>query len=197
MIAWYTLGVARPKPSKMSYAEYVAAEEKSDVRHEFLDGEVCAMAGGTPEHSALAAAVIGELRTALSGKPCRVFTADLRLRIGKTGLTTYGDIVVVCGSLETAKDDSNAVTNPTLIVEVLSDSTESYDRGAKAAHYRRIPSLKEYVLVGQKEPLVEVYRRNERGRWELAVEVGRGERAELDSVGVVLAVDSLYANPLA
>jgi len=188
--------MARPAPvARMTYAEYLAAEAKSEVRHEYLNGEVWAMAGGTPEHSALALAMGGELRNALAGKPCRVFSSDLRVRIVDTGLSTYPDVSVVCGQLETADDDKDAITNPVVLVEVLSEATEAYDRGAKAAHYRRILSLREYVLVSQAEPLVEVYRRAESGRWEL-LEARTGETIELASLGVRLEVASIYANPL-
>ncbi len=180
----------------MSYAEFLAREGASEPRHEFLDGQVFAMAGGSPEHGALAAAVIGELRSALRGTPCRVFSSDVRVRIEATGLSTYPDASVVCGQLETAALDKDAITNPILLVEVLSDSTEAYDRGAKAAHYRRIPSLREYVLVDQKEPRVEIYRRNEQGRFEL-FEVTLGQPLELGSVGVTLDVRAIYDNPLA
>ncbi len=178
----------------MSYAEYIAAEKASLVRHEFLKGRVFAMAGGTPEHGALAAAVMGELRSALRGKPSRVYSSDLRIRILETELATYPDASVVCGKLETAPDDANAVVNPTLLVEVLSDSTEAYDRGAKAAHYRRIPSLREYVLIAQDEKRIEVYRRNQRGGWEL-FEAQSGV-LELESLGIGLDVDAVYENPL-
>lgn len=180
----------------MTYAEYVAAEATSEVRHEYLSGEVWEMAGGTPEHSALAAAVIRELGASLRGKPCRTFTSDLRVRVLDTGLTTYPDVSVVCGQIETAPDDEDAVTNPVVLVEVLSEATEGYDRGAKAAHYRRIPSLREYVLVSQGEPRVEVQRRLDSGRWEL-LEARPGETIELSSLGVRLDVSAVYANPLA
>lgn len=180
----------------MTYAEYLAAEATSGVRHEFLNGEVWAMAGGTPEHAALAAALIGELGAALRGKPCRVYTSDLRVRVLATGLSTYPDVSVVCGSLETVAEDPDAITNPVLLAEVPSDTTEAYDRGAKAAHYRRLASLHEYVLVSQAEQLVEVYRRTEAGRWEL-LEGRPGDRIELRSLGIGLDVAAIYANPLA
>lgn len=181
--------------TRMSYAEYLAAEATSQVRHEFLNGEVWAMAGGTPEHAALAAAVIGELRAALRGKPCRVYTSDARVRVASTGLSTYPDVAVVCGALETAPDDPDAITNPVVLVEVLSDATEAYDRGVKAAHYRQIAALKEYVLVSQAEPRVEVYRRAATGRWEL-LEAKPGEALELEALGVRVDVAALYSNPL-
>jgi Uma2 family endonuclease len=179
----------------MSFAEYLAAEAKGEERHEFLEGEVFAMAGGTPEHSALTAAAIGELRSALQGKPCRVFSSDLRLRVLATGLVTYPDVSIVCGHLELDPEDKNTMTNPIVLVEVLSDSTEAYDRGAKAAHYRQIESLREYVLVSQKEPSVEVFRRVERGHWDF-VEAKSGELVEIASFGIQIEVDALYRNPL-
>jgi len=189
--------MSRPVPvAKMSYEQYRAAEQGSAIRHEYLNGEIFAMAGGTPEHAALAMAIGGELLNALRGKPCRVYSADLRVRIVETGLTTYPDLSVVCDKLETDPEDPHAVLNPVVLVEVLSESTEAYDRGAKAAHYRRIPSLREYVLVSQLEPQIEVYRRNERGLFEL-VEARRGQRAPLTSLGIELDVDAVYADPLA
>jgi len=175
----------------MTYPEYVAAEAAATVRHEFINGEVFAMAGGTPEHSALAASIIRELGMMLRGKPCRVYTSDLRIRIVGTNMSTYPDASVVCGKPETAPGDPNAVVNPTLLVEVLSESTEAYDRGAKAAHYRHIESLKEYVFVAQDEPRLEVYRRTERGGWEL-FEARSGERLGIESIGVRLSVDAVY-----
>jgi Uma2 family endonuclease len=186
----------------VSYAEYLALEEKSVTKHEWLDGviydlEVQAMAGGAPEHAGLAAAVTILLGTALRGKPCRAFSSDLRVRVPVTGLSTYADVAIVCGKLEVDPDDGNAVTNPTLLVEVLSDSTEAYDRGEKFAHYRRLPALREYVLVSQHARRIEVWRQNDRGRWELAQEAEGGEQAVLASVGCTLAVDEVYADPLA
>jgi Uma2 family endonuclease len=183
----------------MSYAEYLAFEASSETKHEYVNGEVFDMAGGTIEHGALSMAVGTALSIALRGRPCRVLSSDVRVRVKATGISTYADVTVVCTRVEVDPDDAHGVLNPALIVEVLSDSTEAYDRGAKAAHYRRIPSLREYVLVSQREPLIEVYRRNERGNWELVAEARRGERAELASCGEVIAldVDEIYRDPLA
>jgi Uma2 family endonuclease len=185
--------------ARMTYAEYLAFEAAADTKHEYLNGEVFAMAGGTITHGALAMAMGAALSNALRDRPCRVLSSDVRVRSKATGLATYPDVTVVCQKIETDDDDAQGVLNPRLIVEVLSDSTEGYDRGAKAAHYRRIASLREYVLVAQGEPLVEVYRRNERGNWELFVEARRGDRVELTSCGepIVLEVDAIYRDPLA
>lgn len=189
--------MSHPVPTaSMSYDDYLALEAESETRHEYLAGNVSAMAGGTPEHGALAAALIGELRNALRGKPCRVFTSDVRLRIRETGLSTYPDISVVCGRLETDDDDRDAIVNPLVVVEVLSDSTEAYDRGAKASHYRRLRSLAEYVFVVQDEPRIEVNRRIDGGHWALS-EARSGETIQLASLNISLSVDAIYADPLA
>jgi Uma2 family endonuclease len=186
----------------VSYAEYLALEAKSPTKHEWLDGvvfdmEAHGMAGRTPNHAGLAAAVTLLLGLQLRGKPCRVFSSDLKIRILATGLATYPDLTVVCTKLETDPQDANAVTNPTLLVEVLSDSSEAYDRGEKFAHYRRLPSLREYVLVSHVTSRIEVWRKNESNRWELAQEAGVGEQAELASIACALPVDEVYADPLA
>ena len=181
---------------RMTYAEYLAFEEASDVKHEFLDGEILAMSGGTLEHSALAMAFGRLLGNALAGRACRVFSSDARVRIRATGLTTYPDVSVICNRVEKDPEDDCAMVNPVLLVEVLSDSTEGYDRGKKAEHYRHIPSLREYVFVSQREPRVEVYRRNEAGRWEL-FESEAGGTCELASVGCTVAIDDVYRDPLA
>ena len=187
---------AATSSSTMSYAEYLAAEEVAEVKHEYVEGEVFAMAGGTPEHAALAMSVGIALGVGLRGKPCRVFSSDLRVRIVETDLATYPDVTVVCGELLRSPDDSQAAINPTVLVEVLSDSTEAWDRGGKAAHYRRIPSLKEYLLVAQDEPRLELYRRREAGIWEFC-EARSGESLTLASLEVSLAVDEIYRDPLA
>ena len=121
-------------------------------------------------------------------------SSDARVRVLATGLTTYPDVTVVCGSMEGAPEDPEAVANPVLLVEVLSDSTEAYDRGAKAAHFRRIPSLQEYVFVSQGETRIEVFRRTGATRWELTEGRG-GERVELASLGVSLEVGAVFQDP--
>lgn len=186
--------MAEPLRAKTSYAEYLAAEETSAEKHEFLDGEVRAMAGGTISHGALAARLAYLLGAALDGKPCSVFSSDVRVRIEASNRTVYPDLTVVCGRLERSAVDAEAIANPVLIVEVLSDSTEAYDRGEKWRHYRRLPSLHEYVLVSQREPLIEVFRRA--GAAWTPLEAGPGESIELASLGVSLGVDALYADPL-
>jgi Uma2 family endonuclease len=133
-----------------------------------------------------------ELWLAVRGRRCQVFSSDLRVRIDATDLTTYPDVSVVCDALIISKIDPNAITNPILIVEVLSDSTEAYDRGEKFGHYRQLPSLREYLLVSQHKPKLESYRKNEHGIWQLS-EAGAGETLTLAALeGVRLDVDLIY-----
>ena len=179
-----------------TFAEYLQRERAGDTKHELLHGEIFAMAGGTPEHARLAMRVGSALGAQLLGRPCEVFSSDLLLRVLATGLATYPDLTVVCGKLERDPEDANTVVNPVVLIEVLSESTERYDRGEKFAHYRRIPSLKEYVLVSQHEPRIEVFQRNEDGTsWTLRV-AEASESARLTSIGCELVVDGVYANPL-
>lgn len=180
----------------MSYPEFVEFEKNTQQKHEFLRGEVLAMAGGSPEHAALAAAFIGELsQQALRGKPCRVFSSDAAVYVEATDLQTYPNVSVVCGELKTASENQHAITNPVVLVEVLSASTEGYDRGAKAGHYRQLGSLRELVFLAQDEPRIEVQRRGESGQWEIW-EARRGESIELRSLGISLSVDAVYQNPI-
>ncbi len=180
---------ALPRPN-LSFAEYANAEEASDEKHEFLAGEVFAMAGGTPEHAALATAVSNALGTQLRGGDCRSFNSDLHL-VTKSGLGTYPDVAVVCGKLERATDSQRTITNPRLIVEVLSPTTEAYDRGKKFEHYRTIDTLREYVLISFREPLIESHTRNADGSWTSRF-AGGGEILTLTSVGATLSVDEIY-----
>lgn len=180
-----------------SYAEYLAGEERGPTKHEYVRGAVFAMAGGTLEHGALQVAAASALVVALRDRPCRVYSGDPRVRVEATDFTCYPDVSVVCTKLVTSAIDPHAMTNPKVLVEILSDSTEGYDRGAKFAHYRRIESLEEYVLVSQHEPLIEVYRRNERAEWVLTVEAHAGDAVDLRSLGVRLVVDDVYRDPLA
>ena len=173
-----------------TYAEYLALENASNVKHEYLEGQIYAMAGGTPARAALAAAMVGLIFGQLAGG-CRAFSSDLRVRVEATGLATYPDITVVCGPHQPAADDDDAVTNPVLIAEVLSKSTEAYDRGEKFEHYQQIPSLQQYVLVAQDRREVEVWTRGEDGAWTRAV-FGDGEQASLDAIASRLDVGRLY-----
>jgi len=176
----------------MSYAEYIAFEEKSETKHEWLDGVVYDMSGGTPDHAQLIAAVTIRLGTQLDDRPCTVYSADLQVRVLETEFCAYPDVTVVCGERILDPENQNAVTNPRVIVEVLSESTEKFDRGTKFAYYQRIPSLMEYVLVSQREPCIEVFRKNADGDWLPVEKYTVGQTATLASVECVLPVDRVY-----
>ena len=173
-----------------TYAEYLAFEASSNVKHEFLAGQIYAMAGGTPEHAAMAAAIIGLLFQALHGGRCRAYDAGLRVRT-PTGLATYPDITVICGPRELDREDHQAVSNPTLIVEVLSRSTEEYDRGDKFEHYKSIRSLQQYVIGSYPEPHLEVWTRGHDDVWTPAL-AGEGDVAPVTAIGARLDVRELY-----
>ncbi|MDO9020643.1 MAG: Uma2 family endonuclease [Deltaproteobacteria bacterium] len=180
------------EPTWIDHATYLDIERKADWKHEWLDGAVYAMPGGTLEHAQLSAQSGSELVRLATGCGCRVFSADAKVRVRATGLATYPDASVVCGPIERDPDDRNAMINPVVLVEVLSDGTEAYDRGEKFEHYRQLPSLRDYVLVSQRRPLVEVYSRDERDRWVLTA-VGAGERFTLAAMEGAIEVDRIYA----
>jgi Uma2 family endonuclease len=183
---------------RFSFAEYLELEADSGTKHEYLNGCVYAMSGGTPDHAGVTANIVRLLGNALEGKPCRVFSPDLRVRVQATGLGGYADVTVVCTELEFDPEDPkrHTVLNPTALVEVLSPSTEDYDRGEKLGHYKRIPALQEVVLVAHDRHEVEVVRREADGSWSRHI-AGRGERAVLASLDCALCVDDIYRDPLA
>jgi Uma2 family endonuclease len=171
-------------------ADYLAIEESSAIRHEFSNGEVVAVAGGTPEHAALSAAVVTLLGTEPRGKPCRVYSADLRLRVTETGLATYADASVVRGDPELDPESPTHVTNPTLVVEILSPSTEAYDRGEKRQQYQRMASFRDYVIVGHDRARIDHWRRTEDG-WVYDT-LGDADVLELPSIGCSIHIGELY-----
>jgi Uma2 family endonuclease len=176
-----------------SYAQYVALEEESPIRHEYLDGEIYAMAGGSPDHAALAASVIRLLGSQLP-RGCRTFTSDLRIRIPSSGLSTYPDVAVVCGRTERAADDGPAVTNPVLLVEITSDSTEDYDRGEKLRQYTQLPSVREVLMVSHREPHLTLHRRDTSG-W-IVIEAHSHHELTLETVAACLDVNEVYRDEL-
>jgi Uma2 family endonuclease len=179
-----------PQP-QLSPLEYLARERTATYRSEFFRGDVFAMAGASPDHNRLVRNVLIQLDAQLKGGDCEVFPSDLRLACA-SGLLTYPDVVVVCGELEYFADQRDTITNPRLIVEVLSRSTERYDRGEKFAHYRGIPSLVEYVLVSYREPRVERYVRDPRPGWLLTEANGLEASIVLETINCQLALADVY-----
>jgi Uma2 family endonuclease len=174
--------------------DYLEVEEVSVVRHEYVDGAIFAMAGGTPEHAALSAAILVVLGSALRGSACRGYSSDLRVRVLATGLATYPAAAVICGEVSRDPASPTHVTNPSVLFEVLSPKTEAYDRGQKWEHYQQIPSLKEYVLVRQDRAEIEVFSRTEHaGSWDRVLYEQNG-RAKIPSLKLEIDVDALYAD---
>ncbi len=186
------MAVMQKKRSIFSLAEYFAQEEQAEDRSEFYEGEIFAMAGGTPNHNRLAGNVYASLLSVLRGKPCAPFMTDVRLLIKRRQLYTYPDVMVICGPLQYAPGRNDTVTNPVLIVEVLSPSTEAYDRGKKFEVYRTIDSLKEYVLVDQARLYVERHRPLGLGRWEMTAFTAPDDVLALESVDIELTLAAIY-----
>jgi Uma2 family endonuclease len=178
---------------RLTPQQYLEAERAAEFRHEYYDGHVYAMSGGSYQHGQ----IIGNLTTRLSNRlerrPYSVVPNDLRLRVSSDGLYTYPDVVVICGDPRFADDRRDTILNPAVIVEVLSPSTEAYDRGFKSAQYRTVESLEEYALVSQAEPRVEVFRRQPGGHWLLSEAVGLEAVCNFDSLDCAVPLSEIYA----
>ena len=178
---------------RLTEAEYLDFERKADVKHEFFDGEIFAMAGGSPARSRIATDLVIALGNKLRGQPCQPYNSDLRHKVELTGLITYPDVSVICGPLDLVPGTDDTVTNPTLLVEVLSPSTEAYDRGKKFHNYQRIPSLREYLLVSQHETRIEQFVRGDAGQWTWRVADGMDATLLLPSLGITLELGEVFS----
>lgn len=172
--------------------EYLEIERRAEFRSEYLDGEMFAMSGVTREHNIIEVNILTELNLQLVDLPCEVFGANMRTRVSLAGLYTYPDVAVVCGEPEFEDDRLDTLINPQAIVEVLSDSTESYDRGKKFAHYRQIVSLREYILVSQYECRIERFERQGDGDWLYSELTDPNASMALPSIGCHLSLHSVY-----
>lgn len=172
--------------------EYLAKERRADYRSEFYRGEMFAMSGASWEHTLIKDNLAGEVRNQLRDGPCRVVTSDLRVKVLATGLYTYPDVVIVCDEPQFEDDVFDTLLNPRVIVEVLSDSTEKYDRGEKFAQYRQLPSVQEYVLVAQDRPLVERFVRQADDSWLLTAFDNVSQTLALESVPVRVSLMDIY-----
>ena len=183
---------AQPQP-RLTPEQYLEIERAAqDVRSEYYNGRMYAMSGGTHPHAIVIGNLARELGIALKKGPCVVTTSDMRVRVNKTGLYTYPDIVVVCDAPQYGDGRHDTVLNPALIVEVLSPFTEGYDRGFKFAQYRALESLREYALVSPSEPRVEIFRRQPSGDWLLSESAGIDAVCRFDSVGCTVAMKDVY-----
>jgi Uma2 family endonuclease len=172
--------------------DYLAAEDVAEVRSEYVDGEVVAMVGGSLEHGTIVHNLDGILYTQLRGGPCRTVSQGTHVRIERTDRVFYPDIAVYCGEPKREKRVRDLLLNPTVIMEVLSPSTEGYDRGRKWDSYRQIPTLQEYLLVSQEEPRVQHYIRHGEGLWLFSDALGLEMDVRLDSIGVRLLLAEVY-----
>ncbi|GAB4416060.1 MAG: Uma2 family endonuclease [Bacteroidia bacterium] len=179
---------------RLSIADYLEMERSADTRHEYHQGEIFAMAGGTQRHSILGNAINTELNLICRNTGCIPFNGDMRIRIEAEDRFLYPEASVVCGPVQTSRQDKDAITNPILIAEVLSDSSEAYDRGEKFRLYRTLPSLREYVLIDQKQPLTEVFSLEADGTWRYQVCQGADAQVALHSLGATIAMRDLYRN---
>lgn len=172
--------------------EYLAAERAALTKSEYFDGEVTAMVGASERHTLIAGNVGASFHAQLRGRQCRVYQSDLRVKVSTTGLYTYPDIALVCGKPELEDAHGDTLLNPSLVIEILSPSTEAYDRGNKFAHYRRVASLSDYVLIAQDQPRVEHFARQNDGGWLLAEASGLEAELPLPSIGCTLALREVY-----
>lgn len=175
-----------------TFAEYVALDDVSEEKLELINGEIYAVAHGTPEHGRLAMRLGRVLGNALGARPCEVYSSDVRIRVPATGLAAYPDLSVVCGPTEIDPENRNTIVNPVVLVEVLSDSSRKYDLTIKQSHYLRLPSLKDYLVVEQQEHLIHHFARNEDGSWTVRL-LSPPDVVRL-SIGVEFLVADVYKN---
>ena len=179
--------------TRMTSEQYLAQEREAEFRSEFYLGETFAMAGASRPHNLIAGNIFATIHGQIATRDCEVYQGDMRVKISETGLYVYPDVVVACEQLEFEDAQLDTLLNPRLVVEVLSKSTESYDRGTKWRHYQSLPSLREYVLVSQSNALVELFRRTADEQWLYAAYHEPSQPIVLDSVDCQLQLDQIYA----
>lgn len=177
--------------NRVTEEQYLALDRAAEVRSEYFDGEMFAMSGGSKRHTRLAVNIIRELSNAFGEGPCEVFNSDFRVRVSSK-MYTYPDVSVVCGEPAVGDSHEDILLNPIAIFEVLSPSTENYDRGLKLQHYRAIPSLREYLLVDQKQVRIEQYTRQPDGVWAFRDYQSLDDELKLESVGVSIPLNHIY-----
>lgn len=177
---------------KMTETDYLAFERQSEIKHEFMAGEAYAMSGASEAHNLITTSVIAVLYNQLRGRSCKVYPSDMKVRTPATGSYAYPDITVICGEARFADDQHDVLFNPTMIIEVMSPSTERYDRGQKFQHYREIESLQEYILIAQDSPRIERFARQENLFWQFNDAHGMDASLELSSIGCTLTLVEIY-----
>jgi len=179
--------------TRLTEAEYLRLERQAETKSEYFAGEMFAMAGGTRPHSLVATNLLRELSARLKDTDCVVYNSDLRVKVEPTGLFTYPDVSVACGRQRFLDAEEDTLLDPIVVIEVLSDSTEAYDRGKKFEHYRQIPTCREFLLVSQKEPRIEQFIRQANGEWTLREAAGLEAEIRLPSLGIVLPLAEVFA----
>jgi Uma2 family endonuclease len=191
MLNCQQVSMASNPVSNLTEEQYLAIERAAEFKSEFLDGVMYAMSGGSPRHSSLAVNIASELRAMLRDSQCKAYNSDLRVR-ASSRMYTYPDVSVVCGKLLLADDQKDVLLNPIVIFEVLSPSTELYDRGMKFQLYRTIPSLREYILVDQNKVQIEQYIHQDASTWILRDHQSLDAELKLDSIGASLPLRLIY-----
>ncbi|MEL7247479.1 MAG: Uma2 family endonuclease [Bacteroidota bacterium] len=181
------------KLDNVSIAEYVAIEQAEDLRYEYHNGKIFAMAGGTVEHGLISGNVYGEIKFALrnKGSNCTVLNSEVKLHIEASNKFVYPDVMVVCNELERSSIEENAIINPVVIIEVLSKSTESYDRGDKFFAYRQLPTLKEYILIDQYQAQIDIYERQS-NLWKITRKNELTDLFKIHSLDIEIPLASIY-----
>ncbi len=186
--------IAQVETKTYQAEEYLELEINSEERHEFINGEIILMAGGTPDHSEIITNLVFALKLALKGKPYRTFSSDQRLWVPQLNNYTYPDVIVVAKPIELQSGRTDTITNPVLIAEVLSKSTKAYDRDEKFAAYRSIPTFQEYLLIDQYRLQVQQYSKTDANKWIFSEYSCAGDRVLLTSIPVEFSVGDLYEN---
>jgi Uma2 family endonuclease len=181
---------------KYTIEEYLQMERASDVKHEYYQGEIFAMAGASSRHSFISSNLIAELHARLKTSPCFPHGSDMRIHIPENTLFTYPDISIICGDINTFDKDKDTALQPTILIEILSKSTRNYDRGGKFKLYRDIPTLKEYMLIDSEHIGVEIFRINEHNHWELEEYKNLKEIVTLPSIDVSISMEDIYARTM-
>jgi Uma2 family endonuclease len=172
--------------------EYLEYDLHSDHKNEYFNGQIYAMAGASEKHNVISMNISISIGLQLRNKPCQVYAGDMRIKVKSTGLFAYPDLLVVCSEKLFSGEKPDTLLNPIVIIEILSDSTESMDRGAKFSHYRQIPSLREYVLVSQNLQKIEKYHLNASSKWELEETTEENTQIELHSIDCILKLEEVY-----
>jgi Uma2 family endonuclease len=181
---------------KFTIEEYLQMERASDVKHEYYQGEIFAMAGASNRHITISSNLIAELHQRLKTSPCFPYGSDMRIHIPENTLFTYPDISIICGEINTFDKDKDTALQPIILIEILSKTTRDYDRGGKFKLYRDIPTLKEYMLVDSENICVEIFRINEHNHWELEEYKNLQEIVTLPAIGVSVSMEDIYARTM-